>query len=304
MSLNKYIPKNINGVLLLNKDLGMSSNRALQLTKRLFQASKAGHTGSLDPLASGVLPICFGEATKFSRFLLDADKTYAVTAQLGITTTTSDAEGEIVEQKPVPNYSRAELLLAINSFIGASKQIPSMYSALKHNGQPLYKLARQNIAIEREARDIFIYSFDLLGQTKDTLSFSVKCSKGTYIRNLIEDLGKKLGCGAHVAKLERTQAGQFVINQSYTLEQLQASQDLDALILPLDCLLYGLPKIQLSSEDAEYFRNGRRIAAPLDFHPGLVSLVTQENVFLGIGEAENDGGIVPKRLMMPYERCS
>lgn len=288
---------NISGVLLLNKDLGMSSNRALQLAKRLFNAAKAGHTGSLDPLASGVLPICFGEATKFSRFLLDADKTYAVTAKLGIVTSTADAEGEIISQNSVPNYSHSDLISAINSFLGASKQIPSMYSALKHNGQPLYKLARQNITIEREARDIFIYNFELLAQTSDTLSFSVKCSKGTYIRNLIEDLGAKLGCGAHVAKLERTQAGPFTIDQTFSLEQLQNMQNLESLVLPLDCLLYGLPKVQLSSEDASYFSHGHRIAAPIDLPAGLVSLLTNDNVFLGIGEAENDGGIVPKRLV-------
>jgi len=293
------MPRLISGVLLLHKDIGVSSNRALQLTKRLFNAKKAGHTGSLDPLASGVLPICFGEATKFSRFLLEADKIYTVTAKLGIVTSTADAEGEIIAQNPVPVFSRETILAAVSSFLGSGTQIPSMYSALKHNGQPLYKLARQNITIEREARAIFIYNFDLLDQTPDTLSFSVKCSKGTYIRNLIEDLGTKLGCGAHVVKLERTQAGPFTIDQTFSLEQLQNMQDIESLILPLDCLLYGLPKIQLSAEDAAYFSHGHRIAAPLGLSSGLVSLATKEGVFLGIGEAENDGGIVARRLTAP-----
>jgi tRNA pseudouridine55 synthase len=236
MTQNKIERRIVNGVLLLNKDCGISSNHALQRVKRLFNAKKAGHTGSLDPLASGVLPICFGAATKFSHILLEADKTYAVTARLGIKTTTSDAEGEIIETKSVPNFSAEDIQKVVAEFMGAGKQVPSMFSALKHNGQPLYKLARQGITVERPPRDIFIYQFDLIEQGEDTLRFIIKCSKGTYIRNLIEDLGEKLGCGAHVSQLERTQAGKFNLENCYTLEQLQACLDLDAWLLPTNAL--------------------------------------------------------------------
>lgn len=289
--------RNINGVLLLNKGLGVSSNRALQQAKRLFAANKAGHTGSLDPLATGVLPICFGEATKFSRFLLDADKAYKVTAKLGIVTSTADAEGEVVATKPVPDFAPEYLQQIISSFIGPGKQIPSMYSALKHNGQPLYKLARQGIEIERPARDIYIYSFELLAQTADTLTFLVKCSKGTYIRNLIEDLGFKLGCGAHVSELCRTQAGMFDIENSYTLEQLEQADNLDNLLLPMLDLLNDMPKLVLSAADALDIRNGRVIAKPVDLACGEVCLLSPTQDLLGIGEALNDGNVVPRRLV-------
>jgi tRNA pseudouridine55 synthase len=289
--------REISGVLLLNKALGVSSNHALQQVKRLFQAAKAGHTGSLDPLASGVLPICLGEATKFSRFQLEADKSYKVTAKLGVTTTTSDAEGEILETKPVPKFSRQDIIQATSQFVGASKQIPSMYSALKHNGQPLYKLARQGLSIERPARDIFIYQYDLLEQTPDTLSFLVKCSKGTYIRNLIEDLGVKLGCGAHVIKLERVQAGPYTIENSYTIEQLQACDNLDALLLPTISAVEGWPHVVLSEAESVFIMQGRSVKCPEDLQLGWVSLISNNREFLGVGETLNDGCIHPRRLI-------
>lgn len=295
--------RNLNGVLLLNKDYGVSSNRALQQVKRLFNASKAGHTGSLDPLATGVLPICFGEATKFSRFLLEADKTYQVTAKLGVITSTADAEGEIIATHPVPEFSLEQIQVAITSFLGASKQVPSMFSALKHNGQPLYKLARQGVSIERPARDIFIYEFKLLNQTIDTLEFTVTCSKGTYIRNLIEDLGAKLGCGAHVSKLARTKAGIFKLEDSYTLEQLQQLESLDSTLLPITTLLENLPQVIVSGSDELNIRNGRSVVTPVGVICGEVSLLNANNEFLGVGEALNDGIIAPRRLVATDTHC-
>lgn len=288
----------INGVLLLDKDCGASSNRVLQQTKRIYKASKAGHTGSLDPLASGVLPICFGEATKFARFLLDADKTYLVTAKLGIITDSGDAEGQILATNPVPEFTAEFIKTTISTFMGAGKQVPSMFSALKHNGQPLYKLARQNITIERPARDIFVYSYELLGMTADTLTCEISCSKGTYIRSLIEDLGLALGCGAHVTMLRRTKAGPFEIQSSHKLSALEQHSDLDGLLLPMDCLLSGLRKMVLSDSDSQLIRNGREISNPTpELATRIVALLTSENQLLGIGEARNDGNIVPLRLV-------
>lgn len=289
----------INGVLLLDKDCGASSNRVLQQAKRLYQAAKAGHTGSLDPLASGVLPLCFGEATKFARFLLDADKTYVVTAKLGVITDSGDAEGQILATNPVPNFTAEFIKATIATFLGAGKQIPSMFSALKHNGQPLYKLARQNITIERPARDIFVYSYELLSMTTDTITCEIACSKGTYIRSLIEDLGQVLGCGAHVTMLRRTKAGPFTIENSHTLAKLEQSDNLDSLLLPMDCLLGGLQKIILSNSEAQLIRNGREILnnTPTGFDTKIVALLTCENELLGIAEARNDGNIVPLRLV-------
>jgi len=288
----------INGVLLLDKDCGASSNRVLQQSKRLYQAAKAGHTGSLDPLASGVLPICFGEATKFARFLLDADKTYLVTAKLGVVTNSGDAEGQIIATNPVPAFTTEFIKTTIATFMGAGKQIPSMFSALKHNGQPLYKLARQNITIERPVRDIFVYSYELLGMTADTITCEISCSKGTYIRSLIEDLGQVLGCGAHVTMLRRTKAGPFAIDNSHTLASLEQNSDLDSLLLPMECLLGGLQKVIISNSDAQLIRNGREIANSNPEHDTkIVALLTNENELLGIAEARNDGNIVPLRLV-------
>lgn len=291
------VTRKLNGVLLLNKCTGDSSNRVLQQVKRLYQASKAGHTGSLDPLASGVLPICFGEATKFAQFLLDADKTYKVTAQLGVITASGDAEGEILATNVVPEFTAEYIQQTIATFLGHGKQIPSMYSALKHNGQPLYKLARQGVTIDRPARDIIIYDYNLLAHNGDKIDFEVKCSKGTYIRSLIEDLGAKLGCGAHVAKLERTQAGKFMIDNSYSIEQLQNTENIDELLLPIDCLIDNLPKVILNATDADYVSHGRVVRAPEGTLLGTVSLFAPDQAFLGIGEATNEGNIAPRRIV-------
>ncbi len=287
----------INGVLILNKDSGETSNRALQRAKRLFQAAKAGHTGSLDPLASGVLPICFGEATKYSRFLLDADKTYVVTAKLGVTTTTSDSEGEILETKPVANFTRAQILTEIAKFIGSTKQIPSMYSALKHQGQPLYKLARQNITIDRPARDIFVYEYELLEFDFDVIKCRIKCSKGTYIRNLVEDLGAALGCGAHVTALQRTQAGPFNLEQSYTLSVIPKNPlGLSGILLPLETLIQSLPRLNLDTQAAIDLRHGKVVNLQTN-SSGIISLFDEQHEFIGIGETFADGTLIAKRLL-------
>lgn len=286
----------INGVFLLDKDSGASSNRVLQQTKRIFNASKAGHTGSLDPLASGVLPICFGEATKFARFLLDADKTYLVTAQLGVSTATGDAEGEITATKDVPAFTHDYMNAQIKSFLGFGKQIPSMYSALKHNGQPLYKLARNNITVDRPARDICVYSYELIGFSADKLTCKIKCSKGTYIRTLIEDLGHLLGCGAHVTALRRVQSGPFNIENTVRLSTLENTTQLEDLLLSEDTLLHGVPKVALTTLDVRAIQYGQQIDVP-SAPAGIISLFSADNTLLGIAEADSMGKITPLRLV-------
>jgi tRNA pseudouridine55 synthase len=294
--------RNLSGVLILNKDLKVSSNKALQQVRYLYQAAKAGHTGSLDPLATGVLPICFGEATKFASYLLDSDKTYIVTAQLGAISSTGDCEGEISETGKAVDFSDQTLKEVINSFLGKTLQTPSMYSALKHNGQPLYKLARQGIDVPRAAREIFIHYIKILTRTSDTVKFEVRCTKGTYIRNLIEDIGSKLGCGAYVLQLQRIQAGMFSMQQSYTLEQLkQLSLSgitcLDQLLLPVKTLLNDMPQMQLNHIDSQHLIHGRSIVIKHSAAEGEFCLVDETNSLLGVGTALNDGRIIPKRML-------
>jgi tRNA pseudouridine55 synthase len=290
----KIVWRDLNGVLLLNKGLGLSSNRALQQVRKLFRAAKAGHTGSLDPLATGVLPICFGEATKFASYLLDSDKIYVVTAQLGVTTTTGDCEGEVGATQDVA-LDLDQLQQVLQDFIGATQQTPSMYSALKFNGQPLYKLARQGIDIPRASREINISSIELLAHTADTITLKVHCSKGTYIRTLVEDIGAQLGCGAHVSALQRTRAGGFDIERAYTIDEL-AVADLDSLLLPVKCLLDTLPQLSLNAADSNYVTNGRAVMAPLGILPGDFCLINESEQLLGVGTALNDGRLVPKRM--------
>lgn len=232
MITNKPEKQQIDGVIILDKAVGITSNRALQQLKRLLNAKKAGHTGSLDPLASGVLPICFGKATKFAQLLLDADKVYVVTAKLGVTTDSGDSMGNVIAEAPVPSFTLEQINAATQTFMGAGKQIPSMFSALKHKGQPLYKLARKNITVDRPARDIFVYAYDVLDFNGEFLTCRIKCSKGTYIRTLIEDLGKLLGCGAHVTALRRTQAGSFTLAQATLFEHVQPDNYANLLLPP------------------------------------------------------------------------
>lgn len=239
MAQVKRIRRNVSGIILLDKPKGFSSNAALQKVRWLLNAEKAGHTGSLDPLATGVLPLCFGEATKFSQYLLDADKGYETLMQLGVTTTTADAEGDVLEEREV-TVGRAEIEAALPAFRGPISQIPPMYSALKRDGQPLYKLARAGEVVEREPRSVTISRLELLSVDGTQARLDVACSKGTYIRTLVEDLGHVLGCGAHVAELRRTQAGPFSLAQTVTLEQLEqvhadgGNEAVDQFLLPSD----------------------------------------------------------------------
>lgn len=299
----RKIKKDINGILLLDKPQGLTSNAALQQVKRLMNARKAGHTGSLDPLATGMLPICFGEATKFSHYLLNADKTYEVTAQLGSRTTTADAEGEIIETRPVADYSLDFIEQCLAKFRGPIEQIPSMYSALKHNGQPLYKLARQGIDIERKSRPVEIFTLQLLEQQPTQLRLFVHCSKGTYVRNLVEDLGETLGCGAHVLQLRRLSVGPYEEQQMITLEQVQQYVEhkdarLVISILPVDTSVAHWPIVQLSESAAFYIRNGQAVrVAEVACKEGWVRLMNEAMQFLGVGEILDDGRIAPRRLV-------
>lgn len=299
MSQNK---RAIDGILLLDKPTGCSSNAALQRAKRLFQASKAGHTGSLDNLASGLLPICFGEATKISGFLLNADKVYTTVCALGATTTTGDAEGEIIATRPVENFNLAQIETVVHNFIGEIQQVPPMYSALKHQGQPLYKLARKGQTIERQARTVSIYAININAMTETTLTLTVHCSKGTYIRTLVEDIGQVLGCGAHVTVLRRLQVGNY--QQMFNFEQLEhilmqeGMTALDRLLMPMSTALSHLPTIHLTTTQAQAIQYGQSIVNTDLSISGIVCLFTEIEQFLGIGEIVDEGQrIIPKRLV-------
>jgi tRNA pseudouridine55 synthase len=302
--------RDIHGVLVLDKPRGITSNACLQRAKRALYAAKAGHTGSLDPLATGVLPLCFGEATKLSRFLLDADKEYDSTFVLGVTTSTGDAEGEVVAQADASEVTRQEVEQLLTGFRGEIEQTPPMYSALKHQGQPLYKLARAGIEVERKSRRVTIYGFEILdfeaGQ-RAHLKVNVRCSKGTYIRSLAEDIGKLLGCGGHVSELRRTRAGNYALEQCIgldKLEQLAAEQDLaqlKALMLPVDSAIAGMPTVVLPEVSGYYLRQGQAVLAAHMPTTGLVRIVEESGEFLGVGEILDDGRLTPRRLMVSTE---
>lgn len=300
---NKPPKRDVDGILLLDKPLHLSSNTALQIVKRLFHAKKAGHTGSLDPLATGLLPICLGEATKFSQYLLAADKTYAVKAQLGVKTKTGDSEGEIISKRAVPSFSQADILKSLQHFLGASTQIPPMYSALKVHGQPLYKLARQNKEVARVPRAIKIYDINLIHYAEEVIEFTVHCSKGTYIRTLVEDLGELLGCGAHVIYLHRIAVGQFNSANMISIDELKALYDeknpeaLDYLLLSTIETVKHLPFLILDEERVRLIRCGQKVNIEENVNQGLVVLKTASGELLGIGEVDNAGKIAPRRLV-------
>lgn len=302
MSQVKRKRRSVDGVLILNKPLTFSSNAALQKVRWLFNANKAGHTGSLDPLATGVLPICFGEATKFSQYLLNADKRYEVVMQLGITTATGDAEGQILEQRPV-NCTQQDLLAVLPRFKGEITQIPPMYSAIKKDGQPLYKLARAGEVIEREPRQITIDELELLSFEGDKARLVVSCSKGTYIRTLVEDIGQALGCGAHVAMLCRTEAGPFHLEQAIDLETLielqekSGSETLDQFLLPVDAGLLHWPSLELTEHTSYYWLHGQPVRVPEAPLNTYIRVRDHQGRFIGIGEVANDGRLAPKRLI-------
>lgn len=302
----------VNGMLLLNKPKGLSSNQALQQIKTMYGAAKAGHTGSLDPLATGMLPLCFGETTKFSQFMLDADKTYLVTAQLGVRTASGDCDSEILQSRPIVNITKEKIEQALHNFRGEIEQVPSMYSALKHKGQPLYKLARQGIEIERKARKLTIYQLDLLDFEADEIKLQVHCSKGTYIRSLVDDLGELLGCGAHVIKLHRTSVSGLDPSNMYSMEDLEQiashaddldlrNAQLDELLLPTQITVKNLPKIELSDLLAFYIKQGQPVFVPNITVNGTVILLnkdeTENKQFIGIGEILDDGRVAPRRLV-------
>ncbi|AHG73528.1 tRNA pseudouridine synthase B [Mannheimia sp. USDA-ARS-USMARC-1261] len=303
MSRPRKRGRDIHGVFLLDKPQGMSSNDVLQKVKRIFQANKAGHTGALDPLATGMLPICLGEATKFSQFLLDSDKRYLVTAKLGERADTSDAEGEIVETREV-NVTKSDILATLGQFRGDILQVPTMFSALKHNGKPLYEYARAGITIEREARPITIFELNFIEYNAPFLTLEVHCSKGTYIRTLIDDLGEVLGCGAHVTMLRRTSVANYPIDKmiSYAdLQKLAENQplaELDCHLLPMDTAVSNLIKINLTEQQTKAVGFGQRVRFdnPNQIY-GLVRLYSDNAQFLGVAEVTCDNVIRPNRMI-------
>ena len=293
--------RNIDGIVLLDKPLGMTSNAALQKVKRLFNANKAGHTGSLDPLASGLLPICLGEATKVSSYLLDSNKAYVGTCKLGVRTSTADAEGDVLEQRPVGEYSEAQINAVLAKFTGSIEQIPPMHSAIKQGGQPLYKLAHQGIEVERQPRTIHIYELRQTRFAGDELDIEMRCSKGTYVRTLAEEIGRELGCGAHLCALRRTQVGPFTLETAVTLESLEqlateGFEALDSHILPIEQALADWPEVQLTENSAFYLCRGQPIQVAKAPTSGLVRLSSNRR-FLGIGEILDDGRVAPRRLL-------
>ncbi|MDG1387360.1 MAG: tRNA pseudouridine(55) synthase TruB [Halioglobus sp.] len=297
----------VSGILVLDKPLGVSSNHALQAAKRLYFAAKAGHTGSLDPLATGVLPLCFGEATKFSQYLLDADKAYQSTFVLGTVTDSGDAEGQILQTNDASDVGEADVQQALEAFRGEIEQVPSMFSAIKQNGQPLYKLARQGIEVERKSRTVVIKKLELLefrpGERPEA-DIYLECSKGTYVRSIAEDLGQALGCGAHVSALRRTKAGPFSLEDSVTMNTLEtlkqndAVAQMDDLLLPADTAVKSLPLVELGESGGFYMRQGQPVLVPNAPGSGMVRVALETGEFLGVGEILDDGRVAPRRLIV------
>jgi tRNA pseudouridine55 synthase len=295
----RRIKKPINGILLLDKPIGLSSNLALQKIKGPLQASKAGHTGTLDPLATGLLPLCFGEATKFAHFVTDADKTYIATIKLGITTTTGDAEGEILTISD-RHIAEADFIAACTQFVGNIQQTPPMYSALKHEGRPLYEYARAGIEIPRKIRDVTISSLTHHSFESNQAVIEVRCSKGTYIRTLAEDIGRALNCGGHLTTLRRTATANFEIAQSITLPEFEALDDTARIeaLLPIDSAVLHLPALTLNENSVFYLQQGRVITYEDEIQNGLTRLYDKAGLFFGLGDATSDGKVAPKRLVV------
>jgi tRNA pseudouridine55 synthase len=310
MGRRRKVGRPLDGVLVLNKAAGMTSNDALQKAKRLFFANKAGHTGALDPLATGVLPVCFGESTKFSQYLLDADKRYRTTFRLGITTDTCDAEGQVIAQQDASAITAEMVEQALVPYRGDILQVPPMYSALKHQGKALYELARQGVEVERQARPVTLYSLELLafrpGATAE-VDLNMFCSKGTYVRSIAQDLGADLGCGAHVTVLHRTQAGPFAEDQAVSLEALALERGerdasvLDHHLLAIDAPVADLPELRLDVDSGYYFSQGQPVMDLRVYRLGdqgdTVRVRREDGVFLGLGEITDDGRVAPRRLV-------
>ncbi len=295
--------RNISGIVVLDKANGLSSNAALQEVKRLYEANKAGHAGSLDPLATGVLPVCLGEATKVSQFLLDSDKCYRARIKLGIRTDTGDSEGSIIERNAGISVSRKAIERALTKFKGEIEQVPPMHSAIKMNGVPLYKLARKGIAVERKPRLVTLYQVCLLEFVNSELELEISCSKGTYIRTIADDLGQELGCGAHVIELRRTQAGVFTEKDSISAEELALEKGnrgldkIDQFLIPMDRAIQDLPEVNLPSITASHVKNGQAVLVRHLPKNGLVRMYEDEQ-FIGIGSIDDDGKVAPRRLII------
>ena len=295
--------RNISGIVVLDKANGLSSNAALQEVKRLYEANKAGHAGSLDPLATGVLPVCLGEATKVSQFLLDSDKRYRARIKLGIRTDTGDSEGSIIERNAGISLSRKAIERALTKFKGEVEQVPPMHSAIKMNGVPLYKLARKGIVVEREPRLVTLYQICLVEFVNSELELEISCSKGTYIRTIADDLGQELGCGAHVIELRRTQAGVFTEKDSISSEELALEKEnrgldkIDQFLIPMDRAIQDLPEVNLPSITASHVKNGQAVLVRHLPKNGLVRMYEDEQ-FIGIGSIDDDGKVAPKRLII------
>lgn len=291
----------VNGILLLDKRSGFSSNSELQRAKSLFNARKAGHTGSLDPLASGLLPICFGEGTKVSEYLLDGDKRYQVKIRLGVKTDSGDKEGKVISEKGVDAFSRDDLIPLLKGFEGEIAQIPPMYSALKHNGERLYKLARQGVEVERKARNITIYQITLIDFDEVSIELDVLCSKGTYIRTLAEDIGDRMGCGAHVEQLRRTAVNHFTIEHAFTIDQLEkmaeeGAESLQSNLLPVDEAVSKWPELKLDEKLTWHIQQGQSVLCPEAMSGGLIRLYDSTRHFIGLGNVDDQGQLSPKRL--------
>ena len=299
----KATQRDVDGFLLLDKSPGFTSNASLQKVKKIYSVAKAGHTGSLDPLATGVLPLCFGQATKFSQFLLEANKRYVATIVLGTTTETGDADGRVLAQTKVPHINDINFIL--EQFRGEITQTPSMYSALKLGGQPLYKLARAGIEVERKQRKVRIFKLDLVKHIDEEVVLDICCSKGTYIRSLAEDIGSVIGCGAHVSGLRRIRSGPYTIDQTITTDRLEWLRDdgydaLDKLLLPISSALEQWPVVELEDITASYFRQGQPVQvakSPLKGWVRVYSEAREEDGFIGVGEILEDGRVAPKRLV-------
>jgi tRNA pseudouridine55 synthase len=299
MSESRPARRAINGVFLLDKASGYSSNSSLQKVKRLFRARKAGHTGSLDPLASGLLPICLGEATKLSSYWLNSDKRYQVRIRLGAETDTADSEGSVTRTAPVPLLSEGLIEGFLARFRGSIEQVPPMYSALKHQGQRLYDLARKGVEVERPARGISIHALNLLEFDPATLTLDVHCSKGTYVRTLAEDIGRALGCGGHVEMLRRTGVGEFGLDAACTMDRLEslAEAERDVLLLPADCLVSHLPAVELNESMSLLMARGNPLFVPQAPVSGWVRIYGRSAGFMGLGEVLDDGRIGPRRVL-------
>ncbi|MCA6951678.1 tRNA pseudouridine(55) synthase TruB [Pectobacterium polaris] len=312
MSRPRRRGRDVHGVLLLDKPQGVSSNDVLQKVKRIFNANRAGHTGALDPLATGMLPICLGEATKFSQYLLDSDKRYRVIARLGQRTDTSDADGNVIEERAI-GFSATDLEQALEGFRGTTQQVPSMYSALKYQGRKLYEYARQGLTVPREAREITVYELQFIRWEGDELELEIHCSKGTYIRTIIDDLGEKLGCGAHVIYLRRLQVATYPTERMVTLEQLAAlaeqaqtqehplSLSLDPLLMPMESPVIDFPEVNLTPIVAGYLKLGQAVQAANAPLNGMVRITEgDEHKFIGMGEIDSDGRVAPRRLVVEF----